>query len=220
MSLQEILSENHKSINIDLFSYDGKKIHNYQSNILDKTKPHLVTDKFYCHSYIPVYDEVFSEFKDKEINLLEIGILHGGSLNLWDKYFSRANIYGMELEPIDDWLVNHEKIKVLQTDAYSPEGLTAFNNINYDIIIDDGPHTKESMCYFAKHYIHKLNKNGLLIIEDIPTLFNIPKDRKYNTWIPEILSNIPKNINVAYKIFDLRPKSGRFDDVMLVIKLL
>ena len=108
-------------------------------------------------------------------------------------------------------------IKVLQTDAYSPEGLTAFNNIKYDIIIDDGPHTKETMCYFAKHYIHKLNKNGLLIIEDIPTSdFSKP----YNLWIPEILSNIPKNINVAYKIFDLRPKSGRFDDVMLVIKLL
>ena len=217
MSLQEILSENHKSINVDLFSYDGKKIHNYQSNILDKTKPHLITDKFYCHSYIPVYDELFSEFKDKEINLLEIGILHGGSLNLWDKYFSRANIYGMELEPIDDWLVNHEKIKVLQTDAYSLQGLTAFNNINYDIIIDDGPHTKETMCYFAKHYIHKLNKNGLLIIEDIPTPdFSKP----YNLWIPEILSNIPKNINVAYKIFDLRLKSNRSDDVMLVIKLL
>ena len=209
-SLIQLIQENHRSLNIDLFDGgQGKKIHDYCLNHLDHSKPHIMTDKYYCHSYIPIYDELFKEYKEKPINLLEIGVLHGGSANLWSKYFTNGNIYGMELNEMADWLVNHETIKVLQTDAYSTTALTAFNNIQYDIIIDDGPHTLESMIYFIENYIYKVNKDGLLIIEDIKSL----------QWVSELMQKIPKDVTYVYKVHDLRKKIGRFDDIMLILKI-
>ena len=47
------------------------------------------TDKEFSHHYLGVYDELFAPFKDKEINLLEVGVATGGSLKLWEKYFTK-----------------------------------------------------------------------------------------------------------------------------------
>lgn len=115
----------------------------------------------------------------------------------------------MESNKLADWLVNHSRINVIEIDAYSTSALTAFNNIQYDIIIDDGPHTLESMIYFIENYIYKVNKGGLLIIEDIKSL----------QWVNELMHKIPKEISYLYKVHDLRKKIGRFDDIMLILKI-
>jgi hypothetical protein len=41
------------------------------------------------------------------------------------------------------------------------------DNHEFDIIIDDGPHTYSSNILFYTNSIHKLKKNGIYIIEDI-----------------------------------------------------
>ncbi|MFP4369831.1 MAG: hypothetical protein ACLFR2_09645 [Candidatus Kapaibacterium sp.] len=37
--------------------------------------------------YFDIYDRHFSKFRGKEIILLEIGVSHGGSLQMWKSYF-------------------------------------------------------------------------------------------------------------------------------------
>jgi len=37
--------------------------------------------------YFPVYEKHFAPLRDKPIKLLEIGVLNGGSLEMWRKYF-------------------------------------------------------------------------------------------------------------------------------------
>ena len=44
------------------------------------------TDKLE-HGYIEIYESYFSEIKDKELKILEIGIADGKSLLTWSDYF-------------------------------------------------------------------------------------------------------------------------------------
>ena len=39
--------------------------------------------------YFNVYDQLFKKFKNKEIVIVEIGVLNGGSLYMWQKYFGK-----------------------------------------------------------------------------------------------------------------------------------
>ena len=40
-------------------------------------------------NYFEVYDTHFNRFRNKEINVLEIGVSHGGSLQMWKNYFGK-----------------------------------------------------------------------------------------------------------------------------------
>ena len=37
--------------------------------------------------YIDIYDQFFNKYRNKDIVFVEIGIAHGGSLQMWRKYF-------------------------------------------------------------------------------------------------------------------------------------
>ena len=50
--------------------------------------------------YFVIYDRHFERFRNKEVNILEIGIFHGGSLHMWKDYFGpKARIYGVDIDP-------------------------------------------------------------------------------------------------------------------------
>lgn len=49
--------------------------------------------------YFDLYQRHFAKFVDREVNLLEIGIYSGGSLEMWRSYFGlRCHIYGVDIE--------------------------------------------------------------------------------------------------------------------------
>ena len=51
-------------------------------------------------NYFPVYEKLFSKYRDKKITFVEIGVLSGGSLFMWRNYFGKnARIIGIELNP-------------------------------------------------------------------------------------------------------------------------
>lgn len=62
---------------------------------------------FYAHEgklihkwnhYFDIYERYFSKYIGKEVNILEIGISHGGSLQLWKKYFGdKVNVYAIDI---------------------------------------------------------------------------------------------------------------------------
>ena len=49
------------------------------------------------HCYGPAYDHLFKPFGGK-IDLIEIGIETGASLEAWRQYFPEANIAGIEID--------------------------------------------------------------------------------------------------------------------------
>ena len=75
------------------------------------------------------------------------------------------------------------------------------------MMIDDGPHTLESMKQFIKLYSQVMTNDGILIIEDIP---------KWE-WIEILTNETPKNLKEFIKSYDLRNIKGRYDDIVFTI---
>src|SRR5687768_5354009 len=112
---------------------------NMRSTFLDLQKYN--TDKIQ-HEYLKTYDPIFSGYIDKEINLLELGVLKGGSLLLWRDYFPKAKIFGIDMNaPLQ--LNTEDRIKVFSGSQQDKTFLTEVaQNVpsGFDIIIDDASH--------------------------------------------------------------------------------
>jgi hypothetical protein len=164
-----------------------------------------LTDKNTDHSYISsVYENLLNDTQDTCLNVLEIGIDRYGSIQLWREYFSNATIYGVDI--IDLQEINDEKIKLFKNDAYDINFVNSLPN-NFDLIIDDGPHTLDSMIKFLQYYQTKLNDNGILIVEDIQSI----------DWVEILKSHILPENTENYTVYDLRNIKGRSDDILLII---
>ena len=147
-------------------------LRNYNLNISTNK---FGTDKGDYKSYIDnFYELFFLKFRNKKINLLEIGFRHGASLFLWSMYFKNGNILGLDNHSdlalkdntyVQDWISN-KNIEIMICDAYNKK---VSENIKkkFDFIIDDGPHTISSQILSIKRYFSKLNQNGFFIIEDL-----------------------------------------------------
>lgn len=183
-------------------------------DILSQTKDlnnpnHLIgTDKNTIHSYIDYfYESEFIKYKDKSINLLEIGMSSGGSLFLWRQYFANAKIYGLDImDVLRPQYKNLKNTEYIINNAYD---INFMNSLpNFDIIIDDGPHSLDSQLFTLINYSKKLNPNGILIIEDI--------DNQNNLDI--LIHNIPQEYKDKFQVFDLRSIKNRYDDIILVLR--
>ena len=52
------------------------------------------------HHYLALYDRHLSRFRGGPVRILELGIFHGGSLQIWKRYFGeRAVIHGVDSNP-------------------------------------------------------------------------------------------------------------------------
>ena len=50
--------------------------------------------------YIEIYDKHFYAYRNKEITFVEIGVSHGGSLQMWREYFGeKALLIGIDINP-------------------------------------------------------------------------------------------------------------------------
>lgn len=173
------------------------------------TSENGATDKESYHKYCSnFYDEYFLKYKHKSIKILEIGVLKYGSLILWDHYFTHPDteINGVDMHYYEsNFSINNlKRVKFSLADAYSKEFVNKLPN--FDIIIDDGPHTKQSQIDFINLYLPKVNTGGLLIIEDI---------LEFN-WVSDYSSLIsPPSLPI---IFDVRKISGVPDSLLFVVK--
>lgn len=172
------------------------------------------TDKNECHSYLPLYQKLLVSKKETAKNVLEIGIYKGGSIKLWNDFFTNANVYGLDLMNINEvWseLKNKEKIKLLTSiDAYNVDFFNANfldKNMKFDFMLDDGPHSLESMKKFIKLYSQIMTDDGILIIEDVQSW----------DWIDILKAEVPEHLKEFIKVYDLRKNKGRYDDIVFTI---
>ena len=80
-------------------------------------------------------------------------------------------------------------------------------NIKCDFMLDDGPHTLESMKLFIKLYSQLMTDDGILIIEDV----------QYWEWIDILKDEVPEELKMFIKIYDLRSNKDRYDDIVFTI---
>ena len=58
-----------------------------------------ITDKnYWLHPFLPYYDKIFLPYRNTATNILEIGVgRRAGSLQIWQQYFSTADIYAWDI---------------------------------------------------------------------------------------------------------------------------
>ena len=172
------------------------------------------TDKNNVHSYLELYQNLLVSKKETAKNVLEVGIYQGGSIKLWSDFFTNSHVYGIDVMNIDgvwEGIKNSEKITLYTSqNAYDKDFFkTNFldKNIKFDFMLDDGPHTLDTMIYFITLYSQIMTDDGILIIEDV---------QEWN-WI-EILTNaVPDHLKPFVKVYDLRSNKNRYDDIVFTI---
>lgn len=123
--------------------------------------------------YIEIYDKHFSAFRDKEITFVEIGVSHGGSLEMWREYFGeKALIVGVDINSeCKKFEEKNTKIFIgSQTDAAFLISLKSLIP-RIDILIDDGGHTMKQQITTFKTLFEHVKNNGLYVCEDLHTSY-------------------------------------------------
>ena len=118
--------------------------------------------------YPEIYDKHFNKYRELPINFLEIGILNGGSLQIWEKYFPKAKIFAIDID---------EKCKQYETDRTKifigdQADKTFLRNVKanvpqIDILLDDGGHRAEQQINTFEEMYHHVRTPGVYLIEDI-----------------------------------------------------
>ena len=171
------------------------------------------TDKDTLHSYIDLYDELLKDKKTTATNVCEIGVLHGGSIKLWKDYFTRATVYALDIKDnTKDWDgVKDPRIKLfLNKNAYDFKVVSdLFNGVKFDFILDDGPHTLDSMKLAIRFYTPLLKSDGIFMIEDVQDI----------KWIDDLIQATPQELRKYIWVYDRRIIKGRWDDIVFCINL-
>lgn len=118
------------------------------------------------HAYTPYYYELFGK-KDVR-KLLEIGIDQGKGLRMWEEYFPRADIYGLDALP--ELLINEGRIKSFYCDLRVQTSIiSAASQVGdkLDLVFDDASHDPWHQVDAAKIFVPLLNRDGIYIIEDV-----------------------------------------------------
>jgi len=143
-------------------------------NILREIGLKYGTDKVQ-HGYMEIYWEYFSRLKEKEINILEIGVYGGSSIRTWREFFPNANVIGIDIE--DKTSIFHSlggKNRFFLADQgdekhldFICETIKRETNSGFDIVIDDGSHFQHDMMASLGNIFPYMNSGGVYIIEDM-----------------------------------------------------
>ncbi len=120
-------------------------------------------------NYFQIYEKLFSRFRGKKITFVEIGVLSGGSLFMWKKYFGEnARIIGVELNP-EAKKFEEYGFEIFIGNQSDPNFWTEFFKTvgKVDIILDDGGHTNYQQIITSGSCIPYIKDNGIMAIEDV-----------------------------------------------------
>tara|TARA_Y100000741_G_scaffold364955_1_gene358004 strand:- start:66 stop:977 length:912 start_codon:yes stop_codon:yes gene_type:complete len=162
----------------DKGKYDGKKT--YDHLILDRDvkfknyEEWIKRENAYNfehqlgHDFTSIYEKIFENLKDKNINFLEIGVANGHSIASWYKYFSNASINGMDIKKKDKLFYKGDRLNYSSVDCLNQKQVNNFlkKNKKFDVIIDDSSHTYDAFFFNIKNFYKHLNDGGIYILED------------------------------------------------------
>jgi hypothetical protein len=169
----QISDEVPKNVPVD-FNYLVNQGYIKGTNFLDDyylNKPHRTLFKW-LH-YFEIYDRYFSQFRNKEVNVLEIGVYRGGSLQMWKEYFgTNATIVGVDIDS-ECKQYEEERINIEIGSQEDPEFLNKLIEKygHFDVIIDDGGHTMNQQKVSFNTLFKAVPNGGVYLCEDCHTSY-------------------------------------------------
>ena len=142
------------------------------------------------HGYSVYYEKKLETYKNKNLNILEIGSYAGASAAAFTKYLPKSKVYCFDVN-ISNFKYKSENIHVYGIDINNKKKvIKTLNKIfseqnfnQFDLIIDDGSHNLSDILISLKFYFKYVKKNGLYVIED----YKYPNYYKNNRNIDHVL---------------------------------
>ena len=116
-------------------------------------------------NYFPIYERHLERFRNRPVTMLEIGVSHGGSLQMWKSYLGpEAQIWGVDID---------ERCKALEEDqiairigdqsdrSFLRELVSEMPEI--DIVLDDGGHKMEQQIRSFEEIYPHLAETGVYL---------------------------------------------------------
>lgn len=123
--------------------------------------------------YLPIYERYFRAYRGMPLNFLEIGVLDGGSLDFWRRYFGeQATIVGIDINEKCAERVsppNHVRIGSQDDPVFLAKLAVEFGP--FDIILDDGSHIGRHQSASLDALFPHVKDGGLYAIEDTHTSY-------------------------------------------------
>ena len=142
------------------------------------------------HGYSIYYEKKLEPYKNKNLNILEIGSYAGASAAAFTKYLPKSKVYCFDVN-ISNFKYKSKNIYVYGIDINnSKKVVKTLNKIfseqnfnQFDLIIDGGSHNLSDILMSLKFFFKYLKNKGLFIIED----YKHPNYYKYNRNIDHLL---------------------------------
>ena len=125
--------------------------------------------KITAHGYSKFYENSFFEFKNDNVNILEIGSFYGNASAAMFFYFRNANIFGADINPdmfnytskrMTSFFVNSSSISSIQKNIIDKK-------IEYKIIIEDASHMLKDQIISLFYLFPILESGGYFIVEEL-----------------------------------------------------
>lgn len=123
--------------------------------------------------YFEIYHRHFAQFRNKKPTVVEIGVYHGGSLQMWKSYFGEgARICGVDIDPrckaleepgIEIFIGNQEDRGFLR------ELCEHLGQIQ--IVVDDGGHKMAQQIVTFEEMYPSIAIPGVYLVEDLHTSY-------------------------------------------------
>jgi hypothetical protein len=132
--------------------------------------------------YCQIYDRLLDRFTEgfvaedgtrRPLRFLEIGVFHGGSLELWRKFFGPdAVLYGIDIEPRCAGVARDDvQVRIGSQDdpAFLSSVVREMGGV--DVVLDDGSHIASHQKASFDVLFPLLSPGGLYLVEDTHTSY-------------------------------------------------
>lgn len=169
-------------------------------NELSQIAERTGTDKWSLHRYTEYYGRLLEPLRHQPVTMLEIGVLGGNSLMMWDGWFDHpdARIFGVDIH--ERWLPGKgTRMNVMTGNGADPSFLMEVIRATgpLDLVIDDGSHFSNQQIYSLGTLWQFVKPGGLYIVEDTHTSYTAPWTSRnetsfiesMRTWIDDLNEN-------------------------------
>jgi hypothetical protein len=130
------------------------------------------TDKAGERQLLRHYEPFVAQHRTDDLVVVEIGVLGGASLRMWQEYFPLGTVWGLDVDPAAR---EHEDDRIevrigAQADADFLDSVLDEAG-SPDVVIDDGSHFARDQVGTLMHLWPHLAPGGLYIVEDTHTSY-------------------------------------------------
>jgi hypothetical protein len=123
------------------------------------------TDKVSPHGYLPDYQRLAAELGPAAV-VCEVGVFHGGSLEMWQDMFPQGAVIGIDRDPDANWPRGTHLICAEQDDPELANIVREHAPDGCDLIVDDASHIGHLTAATFKLLWPLVRPGGFYVVED------------------------------------------------------